>query len=384
MKLNKTLTALAIGASFGLSGQAFAGGTAANTPVTNTVTLNYKAGTTVQDSVSSVANFLVDEKVNFKLVLQDNAALSVTPNGINYVSTYILSNEGNSVLDYSFATQELSDGSYTFGDPNASSPISLVDNTTVGNISVRVENDSPIPLSSNFSNTFDETADTDTSINDLGIDEKQIVYVYLSSVSGTAKDADLAVVELKATAKSAAGTTLVSANNDAFNPSQKQTVFADLGNDGVEAINTAFIVESAGFFPDPTDPTDENPKLSVTIIDDSLCTFPLVETSTTDKTDGNSCAIAGYKPKAIPNAIAKFTITAVNRGSKAASEVRFEQSIASLTGIKANSLQVTNILTTPVMTLADSNTSTDEKLDIEFATVAAGATVTITFTAIVE
>ena len=67
MKINKTLTALIAGASFGLSGQVFAEGTAAGTTITNTVTLGYTVSTVPQTDLTLDVDFLVDTKVDFNL-----------------------------------------------------------------------------------------------------------------------------------------------------------------------------------------------------------------------------------------------------------------------------------------------------------------------------
>lgn len=63
MKLNKTLTALAVGASFGLSGQAFAAGTEAGTVITNTASMTYTVGST-PITESDDAKLTVDTKVD--------------------------------------------------------------------------------------------------------------------------------------------------------------------------------------------------------------------------------------------------------------------------------------------------------------------------------
>ena len=67
MKLNKTLTALAVSASFGLSGQAFAIGTAANLDISNEVTLQFYVGSVEQDQQTDVATFKVDNKIDLNL-----------------------------------------------------------------------------------------------------------------------------------------------------------------------------------------------------------------------------------------------------------------------------------------------------------------------------
>ena len=65
MKLNKTLTALAVSASFGLSGQAFAIGTAADLDITNEVVLEFSVGSVTQTPQTNAATFKVDNKIDW-------------------------------------------------------------------------------------------------------------------------------------------------------------------------------------------------------------------------------------------------------------------------------------------------------------------------------
>lgn len=97
MKLNKTLTALAIGASFGLSGQAFAAGTPASTSITNTATMSYTVNSTAVPATSSQAKFSVDAKVNLTLTSDNTPSADA---GATTNLLYTLTNTGNDVMYY--------------------------------------------------------------------------------------------------------------------------------------------------------------------------------------------------------------------------------------------------------------------------------------------
>lgn len=101
MKLNKTLTALAVGASFGLSGQAFAAGTAAGSTVTNTVSLDYAVSGTQQASEEASVDFQVDHKVNFIVDKVGSEIVNTgTQPGSTVEYTFRVINNGNGHVDF--------------------------------------------------------------------------------------------------------------------------------------------------------------------------------------------------------------------------------------------------------------------------------------------
>lgn len=147
MKINKTLTALIAGASFGLSGQALAG-TAATTSISNTATLSFDVNGTAVNDVSSAALFNVDSKVDMTLISQNDptvdagndATLSFTltnlTNGPMYYvvaggSAYTLSTAStNATLSGDLIYLEQEGDSITFTSTEAVSD-SAVDNSTI-------------------------------------------------------------------------------------------------------------------------------------------------------------------------------------------------------------------------------------------------------------
>lgn len=113
MKINKTLTALIASASLGMSGQTFAAATttdtAAGTTITNQATFSYTVGSVTTSDVSTVAQFIVDTKVD--LTLEWNDATNVTADvGDTIVIKLSLSNEGNSAQTFKFLSSESAGG----------------------------------------------------------------------------------------------------------------------------------------------------------------------------------------------------------------------------------------------------------------------------------
>lgn len=97
MKMNKALTALVASAGLGLSGQALAAGTVADTIVTNTATMSYTVNATSVPSTSTQAQFHVDAKVDLTLLSNNNPSVDAGQNG---QLIYTLTNTGNAELNY--------------------------------------------------------------------------------------------------------------------------------------------------------------------------------------------------------------------------------------------------------------------------------------------
>jgi len=106
MKLNKNLLALATAATFGLSGQAFAAGTAAGTSITNTAILSYTVNSSAVPTTSSVAGFEVDTKIDLTLI--DNSGVVSGDAGSSNDLTYILTNTGNATQYFKLTSTEIS------------------------------------------------------------------------------------------------------------------------------------------------------------------------------------------------------------------------------------------------------------------------------------
>ncbi len=392
MKINKTLTALIAGASFGLSGQVFAEGTAAGTTITNTVTLGYTVSTVPQTDLTLDVDFLVDTKVDFNLSNDETATVKVTPKGNNYISTYTLNSDSNDTLDFSLATTDLGAGDQDFLTGTVKDNFQLD-----ANLSIFVEEGTTLG--------YQPLVDTATTVENLGAEASVKIYVIVTTaISDTQVDGDIAAIELAATALQSDGSAIPDQATSTFTPGTKQFVIADPDLDKKEVLNTAFEVGTANFT-DPTDATDTDKfTLTVKVINDLLCDTTLSSTSTDDNSAGctvstnRATGIANtYVPKAIPGAMVEFTLKAKNSGSIDATAVQFSENLSTVTdddplitfAIVQNSLNTANIgitfpgagtgTATPVST-----DSTTNLLDVDVTTFEVGDDITITFTAIIE
>ena len=82
-------------------GTATAGGTSANTDITNQATLSYSIGTTAQPVVNSnTTTFKVDNLVRVVVTEVGGTFTAVAPNAAGVVTTFTVTNTGNTVQDY--------------------------------------------------------------------------------------------------------------------------------------------------------------------------------------------------------------------------------------------------------------------------------------------
>ncbi|MGR6874763.1 hypothetical protein ACU6U9_21320 [Pseudomonas sp. HK3] len=382
MKLNKTLTALAVSASFGLSGQAFAEGTIAGTDVTNTVTLGYTVNTVAQTDLTQTATFKVDTKVNFTLTMDETETVKVTPNGSGYIANYTLTSTSNDLLGFELVSADLATGSQPF---DLGTPVNLNDTVDLNaNISLFVESGTTVG--------YQVAEDTATAVTNLAADGTAEVYVIVdTAVPGTFVDKDIASIALTVNAKQPDGSTnLVNNNNDAFIAGTKQFVIVK----DTLTKNTAFEVGSAKFT-DPDDGTDAAKfTIDVTVINDPLCETALTSASTGDFSAGACPNMpAAYIPKAIPGAMVKYTLKAKNSGSVAATNVSFVEDLADIGNADSASGDVNldlvqNTLGNVAVNFTGAGTDTDAStanvLTVNVDTFAKDDEITIDFTAIVE
>jgi len=393
MKVNKTLTALIASAGLGLSGHAFAAGTASGTVIQNTVTLGYTVDSQAQDAVSASEDFTVDTKVDFTLVLQSSATQNVTP-GKDYVATYLLTNTGNATLNFDLSSKDLVNGGpYVVGDPNASSPVSVNDDDNLNTISIRIENDGEYDTSGTVpSSSFDEATDAEgAQVTSLQADYAQVVYLYVN-VDSSSVDGSIAVAELKVESP------LTDSKGTVNGEDVVDVVFADALFDGSETINAGFEVVTARFtHRNDADTADvPGPGLTFKVINDTVCDSALDADTTKVDYSTAGCTITNasgnnenYKPKAIPGAMVEYTIKAKNTGGATATGVSFVQNLlntvdpASTIHLQADSLRNVASTFTGAGT-DDTSSSTDNVLTVSVDSFAVNDEITITFTAIID
>ena len=220
----------------GLSTVALAQNTPSGTPITNTATLDYSVGGTAQAQVASLpVTFVVDNKVDLTVTTVDGAIVSVIPGTFNQVLTYSVTNNGNTVQDYSLAALDAALGA--FGE---------TETFDAANVRVFVDDGD---------NTY-TAADTDTYIDELAIGATITVFV-VADILLVQVNSDVASYDLVAqTATGGAGGAqggdiLADDSGDADNPALVQIVFADgagiadAANDGQFSSRDGYMVLTA-------------------------------------------------------------------------------------------------------------------------------------------
>jgi hypothetical protein len=381
MKLNKTLTALAVSASFGLSGHAFAAGTLSGTDITNTVTLNYKVSTIDQAAVDSSAAFKVDNKVDMELV--DNTGASTIIPGADVTYTYTLKNSGNKAqffkLDLANQIADVTDKgnitipTVTYAKAGGTGTSSLASGV------VTIDPDATIQFTATF--TFPLTRDAAVTIENG--DDFNILATATATTDATG-----------ATALTADVTT---DKNDTTGPTPNLTakeliVFAEDASvdspvfNGVISAGTTTTIETASF----TDGAgNTGPLLSVKVINDPVCNDGTANAGDLNYTVGTQTPCltpdlpTGYKPKAIPGALVEYTLYTKNESTVNATDVVFSENVNAIPGILDDSLA--NVNATPGTGVsAPTDTSSASTLNLDIDTFNAAGDITVTFTAIVE
>ena len=123
----------ALAAALLLGQQAMAAGTRAGTVVENTASVDYEVNTIAQATVpSNTVSFVVDRRVDFTLVPVSTPGLEpVTPGGTDYFVDFLLTNTGNSDLDFAFLLAETTTGDPVDGSGNDDANMGTVDYAVV-------------------------------------------------------------------------------------------------------------------------------------------------------------------------------------------------------------------------------------------------------------
>lgn len=165
------LAALAAAGLFSV-GAAHAAGTLSGTAIDNLATLSYSVGTVAQPAIGSSAtgntagagtatSFLVDNKVNLALTETGNAVTSVAPGSTNQVTTFTVTNLGNTAQGYTFVAANQLAGSAVIAG--------TADTIDVSNFRVFVD--------SNGNGVYDPGVDTLATISTLAPDATRTVFV---------------------------------------------------------------------------------------------------------------------------------------------------------------------------------------------------------------
>ena len=279
------------------AGTALAGGTPSGTTVNNTATVDYQVGGLNQATVNSnTATFLVDNRIDLTVVTLDAANIITVPGMIDQVLSYSITNNGNTVQDYTLSA--IADAGDDFDTANL-------------NIFIDV----------NGNGIYDPATDTATYIDELAIDATMNAFI-VSDIPLTAANAELANYDLLAETSSGAtpgAQGAVYANDhaaDLDDPALVQIVFADGAgsadgaNDGAHSSSSTYEVASANLL--------------------------VVKTHAvmTDPINGAT------RPKNIPGATVNYTTTLNNTGGTSADNIAVIDPIPANTGFVVGSHSV--------------------------------------------
>ena len=167
------------------SSAAFAAGTLANTPISNTATLTYDINGVAQSNITSpAAAFVVDNKINLTVIEKSNSPTLVTPGQLRAVTTFTVTNNGNAVQDYALTGGNVAGAPIVFGFPDNFNALLC----------------SPPFAETNGIAGYQAGADTATFIDELAPDASQDVYIVCDIPAGQVSN-DQAVTELTAVSR---------------------------------------------------------------------------------------------------------------------------------------------------------------------------------------
>jgi len=311
--------------SFGAIQSAFAVGTAANTDITNTATVNFTVGGVSQTPVTSnITTFKVDRKV--AITVDNNATQTTTAPGTpNAAVIYTVTNAGNGTDSFTLAAAN--QGSDAFDVTN-----------------LRVYRDST--TSGPLANVYD-ASDTLVAAPVSFNADQSLVFFIVSDIPLTPTNTQFADVRLTATTTS---TQTVGADN----PAVVDVVFIDSGRDGSEFISNRYNISAA--------------------------TLAVVKTASVISDPFN---LTGPDRKAIPGATMQYSIVLTNSGAANATAVALSDAIPANTTYVPASMTLNAAPLTDVAA-DDAGTFAANTVNVTVGNVASGGgTATVTFRVII-
>ncbi len=286
--LARSLVMMTTAALLGFVSQsALAVGTASGTLISNIATLNYSVGGVAQTSIGSsqlgntsgagtATTFLVDNKVNLTVV--GGGVTTVTPGQVGGVSTFTVTNQGNTVQDFSLT------------------PANNITGTVSGANTDNFDGTGLIAfIDTNANGIFD--AGEKQYIDELAPGSSATVTV-LSTIPISQVNNDVSVIHLIATARAGglAGTLGAALVNSGVNTAGVDVVFADTAAGTDDAVLNA----------------DHSDRDTYKVVNATLSVMKTI-TPLCDPVNGN------VNPKNIPGAAVRYAITIANVGAAAAS-----------------------------------------------------------------
>jgi uncharacterized repeat protein (TIGR01451 family) len=299
---------------------AWAGGTPAGTKVSNTATATYETATGAAASVTSnTVELEVDELLNVTVASGDPGDVGSLPSSTGQVLRFVVTNSGNGSEAFALTAND-----QIGGDDFNPAVTSLV-------------------LDTNGNGAYDAGVDTAyvSGTNDPVLDADGSVTVFvLSTIPGSAGDAQRGGVSLTATARTGSG-----------NPG---TVFAGAGTGGTDAVVGATRATSAdqGYF----------------------------KVSTATVTLAKSAAVAdpfGGRAQ-VPGSVITYTLVATVNGSGSLSNVSITDPVPTGSTYEPNSLKLNGTALTDAAD-GDGGRFASNAITVALGTIAAGSSNTVTF-----
>lgn len=309
-RLGAGIAALGIALGFAIgTGTVHAAGTASGTTISNQATLNYSVGGVGQPAIGSSqagntsgagtpTTFLVDNKVNVTVTTTDATFVSVVPGATLQVTTFSVTNTGNTVQDFALASLQAANGQILFGG---------TDNFNATACSQFVESNA-VP------NGYQVGVDVATFIDELAADASKTVYV-VCSIPAVQVNGDDAVVALRATARAGGGAAVLGA------------VLTETA--GADTAGVDIVFGDAAGSDDPVRDAQHSSRSAYRVVSSTLS---VAKTATLICDPFNSTT----NPKNIPGAIVRWTITISNTGAASASLSTVTDTINANTTFDAN------------------------------------------------
>lgn len=197
---------------------ALAAGTAAGTPIQNTVSVAYSVGGIAQTAATATDQFVVDRKVDVLVTRVDNIPTPVTPGAVNQAVSFRVENLSNATLDFELSTLQVASGS----------PAGIT-----GNDSFDVTGPLTYYRDMNGDDTFNAGDMLITHLDALDPDTPVTVHVVAAAIPVGLENGALAAVTLTATGRennngTGLGTALTQSSGNNADPMVVDTIFVNL------------------------------------------------------------------------------------------------------------------------------------------------------------
>lgn len=281
-----------------------AAGTASGTTITSTAEVIYAIGTTTDQTLTALATFTVDNKVN--VTVTKNADASVTPGSTNQALIFLLTNTGNTTQRYALSVTNAGD--------------IVMDN-------VRIFRDNGV--TPNVWDTFDTLYVDAGTFGDVAADGTLNILIVANTLIDAA-DRQTSDYNLIATTVDM-GTTTVTAQTAGANTAGVDVVFVDIGGadtgdgprDGKHSASGRYTVSS----------------LSLAVAK-SVFVYSDPSNGINNGTVGNNYTDCTVCPKAIKTATLRYTVNVTVTGSETALDVVITDPIPANTTYLAGTLKL--------------------------------------------